>query len=313
MMNEMQRKNETDAAVPIIRTERLTFVYDDSEVETAPGIKTVIPALSDVDLTVRRGEYIAILGHNGSGKSTLAKLLNMILIPTSGRIFIDGREITAPDFSEDDMFAVREKVGMVFQNPENQLVATVVEEDVAFGPENLALDREQIRRRVDEALDLVDMRAFARHAPHKLSGGQKQRVAIAGIIAMRPEVIIFDESTAMLDPLGRAEVIGIMERLNREEGITVLNITHYMDEAARADRVIVINDGRLVMDGTAKEVFRQVDYLHGIGLEAPQGVELIHALEQEGISVGEDALTEEECVEALLATLTGKRESQRHE
>lgn len=284
----------------IIRAEHLSFTYEDDAESKG---RERHPALSDVDLSVRRGEYLAILGHNGSGKSTLAKLLNMILSPTEGRIFIDGVETTAQDFSEDDMFAVREKVGMVFQNPDNQLVATVVEEDVAFGPENLALPREEIRRRVDEALDLVDMKAYARHAPHKLSGGQKQRVAIAGTIAMRPKIIIFDESTAMLDPLGRAEVISLMERLNREEGITILNITHYMDEAARADRVVVINDGKLVLDGTAREVFSKVDYLHSIGLEAPQGVELLHLLKKEGVPVSEGALTEDECVEELLRVL----------
>ena len=285
---------------PIILTEHLTFVYDDEVDEGTPGEKNIVPALSDVSLSIRRGEYVAILGHNGSGKSTFAKLLNMILTPTSGKIFIDGKETTAPDLSEDDMFAVREKVGMVFQNPDNQLVATVVEEDVAFGPENLGLPREEIRRRVDEGLKMVDMTAFARHAPHKLSGGQKQRVAIAGIIAMRPDVIIFDESTAMLDPIGREEVVGIMEKLNREEGITILNITHYMDEAARADRVIVIHDGKLVMDGTAKEVFSQVDRLHQLGLEAPQSVELLHELRRAGLPVREDALTAEDCTDELI-------------
>ena len=291
----------------IIRTENLGFTYDDySDSNALLTAAKEAPALSDVSLTVHDGEYVAVLGHNGSGKSTLAKLLNMILLPTVGKIFIDGVEITTPDFTEDDVFNVRRKIGMVFQNPDNQLVATVVEEDVAFGPENLGLPREEIRKRVDEALEMVDMTSYKRHAPHKLSGGQKQRVAIAGIIAMKPKVIIFDESTAMLDPLGRHEVVRIMEKLNREEHITVINITHYMDEAARADRVIVINDGKLLLDGTAKEVFSEVDTLHEIGLEAPQGKELICSLTNMGIKLDTDALSEEECAEELIKLLKEK-------
>ena len=297
----MEQKRE------IIRTENLGFTYDDyGDGETLLAVAKEAPALSDVNLTVNDGEYVAVLGHNGSGKSTLAKLLNMILLPTVGKIFIDGVEITNPDFTEDDVFNVRRNIGMVFQNPDNQLVATVVEEDVAFGPENLGLPREEIRKRVDEALEMVDMTAYKRHAPHKLSGGQKQRVAIAGIIAMKPKVIIFDESTAMLDPLGRHEVIRIMEKLNREEHITVINITHYMDEAARADRVVVINDGKLLLDGTAKEVFGEVDTLHEIGLEAPQGKELIFSLSKMGINLDTDAIGEEECAEALIKLLKEK-------
>ena len=290
----------------IIRTEDLGFAYDDYDGSGEGNYvteKSEIPALERVNLSIYEGEYVAVLGHNGSGKSTFAKLLNMILTPTVGKIFIDGVDITAPDFSEDDVFDVRRKIGMVFQNPDNQLVATVVEEDVAFGPENLALPREEIRKRVDESLKLVGMTEYARHAPHKLSGGQKQRVAIAGIIAMKPRVIIFDESTAMLDPQGRAEVVEIMEKLNREENITVINITHYMEEAARADRVIVVNDGRVAMDGTAKEVFREVDKLHEMGLEAPQGRELIHALTDVGIDISTDALNDSECIDALVQYL----------
>ncbi len=281
----------------IIKVENLSFSYSDGEENK---IDKEAPALSDVSFSVSEGEYISVLGHNGSGKSTLAKLLNMILTPTSGKIYIDGVDITNPDFSDDDVFNIRQKIGMVFQNPDNQLVATVVDEDVAFGPENLGLPREEIGRRVKSSLALVGMTDYAKHAPHKLSGGQKQRVAIAGIIAMKPKVIIFDESTAMLDPLGRREVISIMERLNREEKITVINITHYMDEAARADRVLVINDGRLIFDGTAKEVFKNVDELHKIGLEAPQGRELINELSKIGIVIETDALSESECTEALL-------------
>ncbi len=287
---------------PIIRTEHLGFTYID-EADSSDITKLEIPALTDINISVNEGEYIAVLGHNGSGKSTFAKLLNLILVPTEGKVFIDGKDVTAEDFSEDDVFDVRRKIGMVFQNPDNQLVATVVEEDVAFGPENLGLPREEIRRRVTEALNVVSMQKYANHAPHKLSGGQKQRVAIAGIIAMKPKVIIFDESTAMLDPLGRAEVMEIIEKLNREEGITVINITHYMEEAARADRVIVINDGRLLLDGTAKEVFSNISLLHDIGLEAPQGAELVDALRQDGFDIKGDTLTEDEAISTLLSFL----------
>ena len=288
----------------IIRTENLSFSYDDTDFNTA--LDTQAPALSDVSLSIRRGEYVAVLGHNGSGKSTLAKLLNMILIPTSGKIYIDGTDVTADDFSEDQVFGIRRKIGMVFQNPDNQLVATVVEEDVAFGPENLGLPREEIRRRVNSSLSLVGMTDYAHHAPHKLSGGQKQRIAIAGILAMKPEIIIFDESTAMLDPIGRRDVINIMERLNKEEGITVLNITHYMDEAARADRVVVINDGELVLDGTAGEVFSKVDYLRSVGLEVPQGNELIEKLRGAGLKIEGNGLTPDEAVNTLYNFLSRK-------
>ena len=283
----------------IIKTENLGFTYDDGDESVVE-----IPALSGVNVNVERGEYVAVLGHNGSGKSTFAKLLNMILAPTVGKIYIDGRDITTEDFSEDDVFDIRRKIGMVFQNPDNQLVATIVEEDVAFGPENLGLPREEIRERVDSSLKLVGMAEYARHAPHKLSGGQKQRVAIAGIIAMRPEVIIFDESTAMLDPRGRREVVDIMERLNKDEGITVLNITHYMEEAARADRVIVINDGKIALDGTPREVFANVDRLRAMGLEAPQGNELVLELKKAGVDIDGDSLTEAECIETLYKFLS---------
>ena len=284
----------------IIKTEKLGFSYTDGD----ENAKVDIPALSDVNISIAAGEYVAILGHNGSGKSTLAKLINMIFTPTVGKIYIDGIDITSETFSEDDIFDVRRKVGMVFQNPDNQLVATVVEEDVAFGPENLGLSREEIRKRVDESLAVVGMTEYARHAPHKLSGGQKQRVAIAGIIAMKPRVIIFDESTAMLDPQGRRDVVEIMERLNREEGITVLNITHYMEEAARADRVIVINDGSIALDGTPREVFSNVEQLRKMGLDAPQGNELILELKKAGLNISGDSLTEAECVETLFKFLS---------
>lgn len=288
----------------IIKTENLGFTYEDDDIDDSPLLeKKEIPALEGVSLEIKSGEYIAVLGHNGSGKSTFAKLLNLILVPTVGKIYIDGKDISTDDITDDDVFDVRRKIGMVFQNPDNQLVATVVEEDVAFGPENLGLPREQIRARIDEALRVVGMTEYREHAPHKLSGGQKQRVAIAGIIAMKPKVIIFDESTAMLDPQGRAEILDIMEKLNRDEGITVLNITHYMDEAARADRVIVINDGRVALDGTAKEVFAKSNELHEMGLEAPQGRELINQLTSLGVEINSDALSEQECIAALLSHL----------
>ena len=290
----------------IIKTEDLTFTYFDGDPEEMTG--TEIPALKSVNLSVKQGEYISVLGHNGSGKSTLAKLLNLILIPTSGKIFIDGKDVSDENLSEDEVFEVRKKIGMVFQNPDNQIVATVVEEDVAFGAENLGLPREEIRRRVVNALNVVGMQDYARHAPHKLSGGQKQRVAIAGIIAMKPRVIIFDESTAMLDPIGRKSVIEIMEKLNREEGITVINITHYMEEAARADRVIVINDGEMILDGAPKDVFAEVDLLHRIGLESPQSTELVNRLRNAGFDVDVYAIGEEECINTILSALDGKNE-----
>ena len=282
----------------VIKVENLGYTYSDSFDDEIVRVDTM-PALEGISLEIRRGEYVAVLGHNGSGKSTFAKLINLILTPTVGKIYIDGVDVTREDFSDDELFDVRRKVGMVFQNPDNQLVATVVEEDVAFGPENLGLPREEIRKRVDDALKTVGMTEYIRHAPHKLSGGQKQRIAIAGIIAMKPEVIIFDESTAMLDPQGRAEVIKIMEKLNREEGITVINITHYMDEAARADRVVVINDGRLIMDDAARAVFKNTALLHSVGLEATQGTELLGALAEVGLNISGDALTLDETVETI--------------
>ncbi len=290
----------------LIRTENLSFSYvDEGDTERQYEVH---PALENVSINIKRGEYIAVLGHNGSGKSTLAKLLNLILIPSSGKIFIDGKDVSSPDLSEDDVFEVRKKIGMVFQNPDNQLVATVVEEDVAFGPENLGLPREEIRRRVVDAVNRVGMQEYMHHAPHKLSGGQKQRIAIAGIIAMKPECIIFDEATAMLDPIGRRDCIEIMESLCKDERITVINITHYMEEAARADRVIVINDGSVVLEGTPNEVFSNIDYLHSIGLEAPQGKELIYELQKSGLEIGNSDVSPEKCITILydyLSSLKG--------
>ncbi len=284
-----------------IRTENLSFTYEEEENTVA------IPALNSVNITIQKGEYVAILGHNGSGKSTLAKLLNLILLPTEGKVFIDGAEVNSKGIvgadgeEEDALFAIRKKVGMVFQNPDNQLVASIVEEDVAFGPENLSLPPQEIRRRVDEALAAVGMTGFERHAPYRLSGGQKQRVAIAGVIAMHPECVIFDESTAMLDPHGRQDVIATMERLNREENITVLHITHYMEEAARAKRVIVINDGSVLMDGTPREIFSRVDELRAVGLDVPQPTELLYELQKVGLSLPSGVTSVEACIEALLS------------
>ncbi len=279
-----------------IQTENLTFSYRDND-----G-KEETPALRGVSVSIKAGEYVAVLGHNGSGKSTFAKLLNLILEPTGGSITIDGHTFGANDeLSDEEILALRRNVGMVFQNPDNQLVATIVEEDVAFGPENLGVPTEDLRARVNDALAAVGMLSFARHEPHRLSGGQKQRVAIAGVIAMLPKCIIFDESTAMLDPVGRREVLDTMKMLNREKGITVLNITHYMNEAALADRVIVINDGTLLLDGTPNEVFSQRDLLCRIGLEVPQCTELLFLLKDAGISfaAGDDIASPEGCAEIL--------------
>lgn len=282
-----------------IRTEKLCFAYDDD----GDTVGQKPPVIKELDLEIEKGSFVAVLGHNGSGKSTLAKLLNLVLVPTSGRIFIDGMDITDESLTEDQLYEIRRRVGMVFQNPDNQLVATVVEEDVAFGPENLGIQPEEIRRRVDRALETVGMSEFARHSPSQLSGGQKQRVAIAGIIAMMPECIIFDESTAMLDPGGRKEVMDTIERLNRDNGITVLHITHNMDEAARADRVIVISDGRLILDGTPRQVFCNVDTLRRVGLDVPQVTELLFSLSEAGYDVPTDILYEDECADALCKIL----------
>lgn len=281
---------------PFIKTENLCFSYDGAE-------NGEFPVLKNINLEISKGSFVAVLGHNGSGKSTLAKLLNMILTPTSGKIYIDGMDITNPDMTENDLFAVRRNIGMVFQNPDNQLVATIVEEDVAFGPENLGIDPKEIRKRVDDALEAVGMTAYARKSPHQLSGGQKQRIAIAGIIAMLPSCIIFDESTAMLDPMGRREVMSTIEMLNRERGITVILITHNMNEAVRADRVIVINDGELYLDGAPDEVFSNVAMLHSAGLDVPQVTELFYELAESGLNLPKNILDEEAGAEYLAKLL----------
>ncbi len=285
-----------------IKTENLAFSY-----ETDDGIS--VPAIKDISLEINEGEFVAVLGHNGSGKSTFAKLLNMILTPTAGKIFVQGKDITSPDMTEDDMFDVRRTVGMVFQNPDNQIVATIVEEDVAFGPENLGIPSDEIRKRVDEALSAVGMTEYAKHAPHKLSGGQKQRIAIAGIIAMLPKCIIFDESTAMLDPLGREELMSTIEKLNREKGITVIHITHYMNEAARADRVIVFDDGEVFLDGKPKDVFSDPERLRSVGLDVPQTVELLWKLNLMGADFDQRLLGDSECAETIAAAVASAIEN----
>ena len=285
-----------------IHTENLTFSYTDD------AGKPESPTLRGISVDIHKGEYVAVLGHNGSGKSTFAKLLNLILEPTGGSLVIDGMELTNRELTDEDVLSLRRKVGMVFQNPDNQLVATIVEEDVAFGPENLGVPMPELRERVDHAIETVGMTEYAHHEPHRLSGGQKQRVAIAGIIAMLPECIIFDESTAMLDPGGRREVLDTIRMLNRDRGITILNITHYMDVAALADRVIVINDGELIMDGTPDEVFMQRDRLQSVGLEVPQCAELICRLRKAGIEIdGTNISTPTGCAEMLVRALKEKR------
>lgn len=288
--------NMNDNTTPYITLRNVNFSYELEE-----GVK--LSALKNINLDIYKGEFVAVLGHNGSGKSTLAKLLNMILAPDSGTIIVDGKDITSKDMTEDDVFDVRRHVGMVFQNPDNQLVATIVEEDIAFGCENIGIPPKEIRQRVDDALKTVGMTEFARHEPHQLSGGQKQRIAIAGIIAMLPDTIIFDESTAMLDPAGRDEVMKTISSLNRDRGITVLHITHNMSEAIEADRVIVINDGEVYMDGTPAEVFSQVEKLKSVGLDVPQVTELIWRLKKLGCPVSADALSPEAAAEALLPLL----------
>ena len=285
-----------------IHVENLCFSYDEGE----GGEKTEV--LHGINLDIEEGSFVAVLGHNGSGKSTLAKLLNMILLPDSGRIVIGGREITA-ELDDDEVSSVRRDIGMVFQNPDNQIVATIVEEDVAFGPENLGVPPEQIRQRVDAALRAVGMTEFARHSPHQLSGGQKQRVAIAGVIAMEPKCIIFDESTAMLDPQGRAEVMKTIKRLNREKQITVIHITHNMNEAIDADRVIVINDGSICLDDEPRRVFSRLGELSSIGLDVPQVTELIALLTESGFRDADgkelpaDIISEEEGARLIASVL----------
>ena len=279
----------------IISVEHLAYTYPG--VEGTPGI----PVFEDLNLTVQEGSFVAILGTNGCGKSTLAKHFNSILLPTGGKVYVCGIDTS----NEDRILTVRRNVGMVFQNPDNQIVANVVEEDVAFGPENLGIASPEIRRRVDSALKQVEMSEYREHAPHLLSGGQKQRVAIAGIIAMEPRCIVLDEPTAMLDPRGRREVIDTIGRLNREKGITVVLITHHMDEAAKADRVVVLNKGKVAADGTPQQVFAQVELLHSLGLASPETVELCWELNKQGFDLPLDKLEPEECAQTLYEHLQG--------
>ena len=273
----------------IIKVEHLAYTYPG--MDDMPGVAV----FEDMNLTVEEGSFVAILGSNGCGKSTLAKHFNSILLPTGGKVYVCGLDTS----DEDRIMAVRRKVGMVFQNPDNQIVANVVEEDVAFGPENLGVSSPEIRHRVNKALKQVGMYEYREHAPHLLSGGQKQRVAIAGVIAMEPKCIVLDEPTAMLDPRGRREVIETIGALNREKGITVVLITHHMDEAAKADRVVVLHKGKVAADGTPQEVFSQVELLHKIGLAAPETVELCNELNQEGFTLPLDKLDPMECAQAI--------------
>jgi energy-coupling factor transport system ATP-binding protein len=279
--------------------EAKNLVYEYIRRDEEGNVEGITTAVDSVNLDIEQGDFIAILGHNGSGKSTTAKLINMILTPDKGKIYIGDKDITDEKMSESDVYEIRKNVGMVFQNPDNQIVATVVEEDVAFGPENLGLPSDEIRKRVDEALDIVNMTEYARHAPHKLSGGQKQRVAIAGIIAMKPKCIIFDESTAMLDPIGRKEVMNTILRLNREEKITIVLITHYMNEAAQADRIIVVDGGNIIADGTPREVFDKDELLYNAGLEAPQSANLVKRLKNAGADITETVLNAEEAARVI--------------
>ena len=273
----------------IIQVENVEFEYQSYEKEQ----NTL--ALKGVDLNIYEGEYVVILGHNGSGKSTLARLLNGLETPSKGRVLIKGMDTQ----EEDKIWDIRKTCGLVFQNPDNQMVATIVEEDIAFGPENLGIPMPELRERVDEALRLVEMEDYRHHAPHLLSGGQKQRIAIAGILAMKPECIILDEPTAMLDPIGRRDILHTLNRLNREEGKTVVLITHYMEEAVDADRLVVMNDGKIVMNDTPRKVFAQVDQMKALGLSVPQVTELAYRLYQAGLYPEESALTVEELVKKL--------------
>lgn len=275
----------------MIKCMNVSFKYISNE----EGIDTEKYVLKNVNLEVKKGEFLVVLGHNGSGKSTIAKHMNALLLPSEGTVIVDGLDTS----SKENLWDIRAKAGMVFQNPDNQLVATIVEEDVAFGPENLGIKPEEIRRRVDESLEKVGMSEYKRHAPHLLSGGQKQRVAIAGILAIKPDCIIFDEPTAMLDPSGRRDVLKTIKEVNEIYGITVVLITHYMDEAAQADRIVVIDDGKVKMEGTPREIFSQVDKMKNIGLDVPQVTELAYELRKEGISISKEILNVDEMVNAI--------------
>ena len=272
----------------IIKTVDLEFSYQHEQ--------TDVKVLKKINIEIKKGEFVCVIGHNGSGKSTLAKHFNALLLPVSGKVFIDEMDT----LDEVNLWNIRQRAGMVFQNPDNQIVATTVEEDVAFGPENLGVESSEIRKRVDSALKSVEMYEQRKREPHMLSGGQKQRVAIAGVIAMRPDCIVLDEPTAMLDPIGRKEVLSTLKRLNKEENISVVLITHYMEEAVDADRIIVLNNGEIFMQGKPREIFVQVDKIKSIGLDVPQVTELVYELRKDGIEIPDDILSVEECIECFL-------------
>ena len=280
----------------LIVFDQVSFTYNEEDQENVAFV------LKDVNLTVDQGEFVAILGHNGSGKSTLAKLSNSIYLPTKGKVTVSGMDTSAAE----NEFPIRKKVGVVFQNPDNQIVASIVEEDVAFGPENLGVPPKEIRRRVDDALKAVDMYDYRLHETHRLSGGQKQRVAIAGMLAMQPECLVLDEPTAMLDPKGRKEVMNIVRRLNQENGMTVVFITHFMEEAVYADRVVIVNDGTIAADGTPESVFSDRDLLVRCGLDVPEFAEISRLLREQGIPVPDDILTEEALLDALCELMTNE-------
>ena len=281
----------------MIETKNLSFIYREEDMESGEIKEEKV--LKDINIEIEKGSFTAVLGHNGSGKSTLAKHFNAILLPSGGKVYVKGMDTA----DENNIFNIRQSAGMVFQNPDNQMVAALVEDEVAFAPENLGVEPKEIRRRVDECLEIVNMTKYAHSSPSKLSGGQKQRVAIASVLAMNPEILILDEPTAMLDPKGRSEVIKTIKMLNEEKDITVVLITHYMDEAAQADRTGVIDDGEIVLDGTPKEVFKNVEKLKSLGLDVPQVTELAYELRKMGIEISDDVLTVDECFDEIIRIL----------
>lgn len=281
----------------MIETKNLSFIYREEDMESGEIKEEKV--LKDINIEIEKGSFTAVLGHNGSGKSTLAKHFNAILLPSGGKVYVKGMDTA----DENNIFNIRQSAGMVFQNPDNQMVAALVEDEVAFAPENLGVEPKEIRRRVDECLEIVNMTKYAQSSPSKLSGGQKQRVAIASVLAINPEILILDEPTAMLDPKGRSEVIKTIKMLNEEKDITVVLITHYMDEAAQADRTVVIDDGEIVLDGTPKEVFKNVEKLKSLGLDVPQVTELAYELRKMGIEISDDVLTVDECFDEIIRIL----------
>ena len=281
----------------MIETKNLSFIYREEDMESGEIKEEKV--LKDINIEIEKGSFTAVLGHNGSGKSTLAKHFNAILLSSGGKVYVKGMDTA----DENNIFNIRQSAGMVFQNPDNQMVAALVEDEVAFAPENLGVEPKEIRRRVDECLEIVNMTKYAQSSPSKLSGGQKQRVAIASVLAMNPEILILDEPTAMLDPKGRSEVIKTIKMLNEEKDITVVLITHYMDEAAQADRTVVIDDGEIVLDGTPKEVFKNVEKLKSLGLDVPQVTELAYELSKMGIEISDDVLTVDECFDEIIRIL----------